>query len=405
MSRVEKLIDEICPDGVEYRPLREVGTYSNTRIDSSHVDAMNFVGVDNLLPDRRGRAVAEYLPNTPRLTAYQPGDVLLGNIRPYLKKVWLADRQGGCSGDVLAVRIAATGDEAVIEAEFLYFLLSSDEFFAYNVQHSRGAKMPRGDKDAILDYRIPLPPIAAQREVVRILTPFTGLEPTLVEELNARARQRLALARSLRGSPYSGNCVEATESIRLGDIAVRYERPIRVQAHETYTNLGVRWYGEGLFARSTRLGRDIKATSLYRVKQGAFIFNRMFVTEGSFAVVPPELADGVVSNEFPVFMLDESRIVPEWLLLYFRDERTLKRVAGEVTGVERGSTKSRRRWKDDQFLGFRIELPPLADQIETVRILNTFTELEGLLSAEIAARRAQYAFYLGRLLALPERAR
>lgn len=404
MSRVQDLVDELCPDGVKYSRLGEIATYSNTRIDSTDVDAMNFVGVDNLLSDRRGKTVADYLPNTPRLTAYQPGDVLLGNIRPYLKKIWLADHRGGCSGDVLAIRIMGTGADAVIEPEFLFIVLSSDDFVSYNVQHSKGAKMPRGDKGAIMEYRLPLPPIPVQREIARSLEPFAAIEPTLIEERDMRARQRMALARSLRGSPYGKKSGQAAESIRLSEIAVRYEHPIRVEASETYSNLGVRWYGEGVYVRSTRPGREIKATSLYRVKEGAFIFNRMFVTEGSFAVVPPEFALGVVSNEFPTFTLDESRVLPEWLLLYFRDERTLKRVAGEVTGVERGSTKSRRRWKDDQFLDFQIELPPLADQTETVRVLNTISELESLLSAEVVARRAQYSSYLGRLIDLPERA-
>jgi type I restriction enzyme, S subunit len=69
--------------------------------------------------------------------------------------------------------------------EFLYRLLASDDFFAYNMQHAKGAKMPRGSKEAILRYRIPIPPIEVQREIVKVLDTFTQLEA----ELEARRQQ------------------------------------------------------------------------------------------------------------------------------------------------------------------------------------------------------------------------
>src|SRR4051812_43322930 len=101
MSRIDELAARLCPSGVEFVQLREAAPYSDTRVDATELDGTTFVGVDNLLPNRGGRADASYLPNTARLTAYAVGDVLLGNIRPYLKKVWLATNRGGCSGDVL----------------------------------------------------------------------------------------------------------------------------------------------------------------------------------------------------------------------------------------------------------------------------------------------------------------
>lgn len=152
MSRIGDLIAQLCPDGVEFRALGEVAGYSNTRVDASELDETSFVGVDNLLPNKAGRVDATYLPNTTRLTAFREHDILLGNIRPYLQKVWRATHAGGCSGDVLAVRIR---DEwfGSITSMYLYYLLSSDRFFAYNMQHAQGAKMPRGSKSALLNVR------------------------------------------------------------------------------------------------------------------------------------------------------------------------------------------------------------------------------------------------------------
>ncbi len=106
MSRISDLIVELSPKGVRHVALSEVAAYSTTRVDASLLDETSFLGVDNLVADKGGRIDASYLPNTARLTAYEPSDILLGNIRPYLKKVWLATNAGGCSGDVLAIRIS-----------------------------------------------------------------------------------------------------------------------------------------------------------------------------------------------------------------------------------------------------------------------------------------------------------
>jgi type I restriction enzyme, S subunit len=188
MSRIDDLIAELCPKGVLFDELGNVAAYSSTRVDASDLDEATFVGVDNLLPNMGGKTNATYTANTARLTAYEIGDILLGNIRPYLKKIWLADNSGGCSGDVLAVRIIEAHRRQLMP-EFLYRLLASDVFFAYNMQHAKGAKMPRGSKDAILRYRIPVPPLELQREIVKVLDSFTQLGAELEAELEARRRQ------------------------------------------------------------------------------------------------------------------------------------------------------------------------------------------------------------------------
>ena len=188
MSRLDDLIQALCPDGVQFGALSEFAAYSSTRVGSNELDAETFVGVDNLLADKAGLVTATYMPNTDRLTEFLPGDILLGNIRPYLKKIWLADRRGGCSGDVLAIRILPEMTRRLMP-EFLYYVLSSDSFFIYDMQYARGAKMPRGDKKAVLRYLVPFPPLEVQREIVRVLDLFQSLEAELEAELETRRRQ------------------------------------------------------------------------------------------------------------------------------------------------------------------------------------------------------------------------
>ncbi len=178
MSRINDLIAELCPDGVEFRQLGQVAAYSDTRIAATSVDAETFIGVDNLLPNQAGRTTSAYVPTTGNLAEYRQGDILIGNIRPYLKKIWLATNEGGCSGDVLAVRIADTY-RSMLTPEFLYRILSSDAFFAFNMKHAKGAKMPRGSKTMIMKYYVPIPTLGIQREIVKVLDTFTQLEAEL----------------------------------------------------------------------------------------------------------------------------------------------------------------------------------------------------------------------------------
>jgi restriction endonuclease S subunit len=106
---------------------------------------------------------SNFLPTSGSVAKFEKGDILLSNIRPYLKKIWLADCGGGCSGDVLALH--PKSDEVV--PQYLYAILSADRFFEYEMQNiGSNVKMPRADKKKVLAYQIPLPPPAKQSEIV-----------------------------------------------------------------------------------------------------------------------------------------------------------------------------------------------------------------------------------------------
>ena len=181
MSKLDELIQELCPDGVEFRKLGEISQYCKGRIDASTVDKTCYVGVENLLQNKQGKTLSSAVPTTGQVIAFSFGDILIGNIRPYLKKIWLADCNGGTNGDVLAIHITDSG----MLPEFLYYVLSSDSFFHYDMQYAKGSKMPRGSKEAVLQYITPVPPLPVQREIVRILDNFTEL----TAELTARKQQ------------------------------------------------------------------------------------------------------------------------------------------------------------------------------------------------------------------------
>ena len=166
-------------NNVEVVTLGEIAEYSRTRISSSDVCENTFVGVDNLLQNKSGKTISTHVPTEGNLTAYQMGDVLIGNIRPYLKKIWQADNNGGASGDVLVIHLTNKN----IIPRYLYQVLADDMFFTYNMQYAKGAKMPRGNKQKIMEYKIPIPSLAEQQRIVSILDKFEALTTSISEGL------------------------------------------------------------------------------------------------------------------------------------------------------------------------------------------------------------------------------
>ena len=145
--------------GWEVKKLGEVSIYPKERVAINQICSSQYVGVENLIKDRGGVCFSDNLPKADVAIAYKENDILLGNIRPYLKKIWLADKVGGASGDVVIIRIK----ERSISPLFLFKLLSSDQFFEYDNTHTKGAKMPRGDRKAIEKFGVILPPLSLQQ--------------------------------------------------------------------------------------------------------------------------------------------------------------------------------------------------------------------------------------------------
>lgn len=146
----------------EQKKLRAIFNYAEKRINYNLLTSETYVGVDNLLQNTLGKVDSNFVPESGTSTEYKIGDILLSNIRPYLKKIWFADNNGGSSNDVLVLQKT---DENV-DSKYIYYTLRQDEFFDYEMLKPKGLKMPRGDKQHIMDYKIPLPPLSVQQKIV-----------------------------------------------------------------------------------------------------------------------------------------------------------------------------------------------------------------------------------------------
>lgn len=144
--------------------LGDVCQFSEDRTAVASLDKTNYISTENLLPDRNGIIDAATLPKTSTTPEFVAGNVLLSNIRPYFKKIWYATFDGGCSADVLVLKVNES-----IDAKFLYYALSEDKFFDYMTATAKGTKMPRGDKLSIMNYSVPDFSLTMQKKIAALL--------------------------------------------------------------------------------------------------------------------------------------------------------------------------------------------------------------------------------------------
>ena len=131
--------------------LKEVVDVITSKVDASLINISDYISTENMLTDFQGITLANSIPNTGKITRFSQGDILFSNIRTYFKKIWLADRPGACSNDVIVFR-----PKDNIEPEYIFSVLIDPKFIDHTVLTSKGTKMPRGDRKAILDYEFKL---------------------------------------------------------------------------------------------------------------------------------------------------------------------------------------------------------------------------------------------------------
>ena len=169
-----------------------IADFVRDRIAPVDIPAGHYVSTINLLSDFDGLAEKTETPPPGSAVTYRPGDILMSNIRPYLRKIWVADRSGGASNDVI---VARPGKKIV--PTFLGHLLMSDRFITYIMDGAKGVKMPRGDLEQIQGFEVPLPSLPEQQKIADGFTALDDLIRAQGERLEVLRSHKRGLMQQL----------------------------------------------------------------------------------------------------------------------------------------------------------------------------------------------------------------
>ena len=157
--------------------LGDICEYVKEKADIANIDRNTYVTTENMCSNKQGVVPPSSVPEDIKVTIYSPDDILLSNIRPYFKKLWLSDKNGGCSNDVLCIR-----SKNEVFKYLVYYTIRQDDFFDYVMLGSKGSKMPRGDKQHIMNWPIQMPPYPHIKR-------FNDLVADCIEKMQSNNRQ------------------------------------------------------------------------------------------------------------------------------------------------------------------------------------------------------------------------
>ncbi len=337
----------------------------------------------------------------------QPGDVLV-TIAGSIGRAAVVPRSAPELNMNQAVALIRCKDE--INPYFLCHMLQSPEVQKQILSSTVTTAISNLSLGKIKQIIIPLPPLADQEAIAEFLEAvhkhhtYEGLLKNLpdyiqqvprivarIEELAARIEEARGLRREVRD-----DCEELCRSILsdtvdgastltpMRELVKLRELDITVSLEEIYWFAGIYSFGKGLFRGQRKLGTEFSYTRLTRLKIDNFVYPKLMAWEGAFAVVPPEYDGLVVSPEFPVFEIDQQRVLPETLEVYFH----IPSVWSAVSGASTGTNVRRRRLNPADFLAFEIPLPPMKTQKRLREVkakLDQMKQLQTETSAELDA--------------------
>ena len=214
--------------------LGEISSFAKSRINSSQLDESNYISTENMLQDFQGVVDAKSVPTDINVFSFEEGDILISNIRPYLKKVWKANFSGGCSADVFVLKA-----NKEVNSNFLHYVIASDKFINFVMSGAKGVKMPRGDKEQMKTYSLSVPSTNEQIKIAKLLSLLDERIATQNKIIEDLKKLKCAIIEKVLNDSYYDN-------LRLGDVG-SYIRGL------TYNSNDVVVYAGTLVMRSNNI--------------------------------------------------------------------------------------------------------------------------------------------------------
>lgn len=418
MSKLEELINKLCPNGVEFKKIEGITKSVNIGINPRRFfklnpdDAIGFYVTVRELNGLKGVNQTEKtdLINDEAIKIIQAranienGDILFSNTGT-VGKMALVDYETLNWGVNEGIYIIKPKHE-IINSKFLYYYLDSNLAYADYSRMLTGSTMKHITQKALLSISVPVPPLEVQCEIVRILDNFTLLSAELSAELSARQKQYDYYKQKVLDDIKTNNIKHITD-IALVKARVGWQRLTRAEylyEGNYFLITGTDFVADGSinFDTCVYISKD-----RYDMDQNIQVHkDDILITKdgtlGKVAILKDEPPKETTLNSgvFRISVLNKQEVYPQYLYHYF----TSKYFKDFVESVKTGSTIP--HLTQQGLVTLDIPIPELNEQVKISNLLDKFDKLcndlsEGL-PAEIEARKKQYEFYRDKLLTFKE---
>lgn len=416
MSKLNDLIKELCPDGVEYKTLGELGTFYGGLSGKSKNDFND----GNALYVTYMNVFSNLAVDTTKFERVNVGENEKQNYIQY--------------GDILFTGSSETRDECGMSAvvvdrlkervylnsfsfglrlhsldtimpEFAKYLFRSNAVRKSIVKTASGVTRFNVSKTKMKNVRVPIPPLPVQCEIVRILDNFTALTSALTAELTAQRKRYSGLLNSLLS--YEGRSTQdGVLWEKLGDICSVITKGT---TPPQFTETGISFVKTEAFDGSriaveklSYIDEDIHTHLLKRsiLEEDDILITIAGATIGKCAMVPKEILPANTNQALAIVRLKHENLA-KYVMYILQSDLMKKYMQQNIKGSAQPNLNLR------QLNDFSIPIPSLEEQQRIVDILDRFDKLcndlsEGL-PAEIAARQKQYEYYRDKLLTFKEK--
>ena len=389
MNKIEQLIEELCPEGVEFKELGEVAYILNGYAFKSKLYSKDGVRVIRISDVQKGRISGESLIFYPIQTLNEIENYLLyendlvmsltGNVG---RVAIISNKHlpAGLNQRVACIRVI---DNNKVLIRFLFHFFDQNEFERDAMNSSSGAGQKNMSTIWLSNYKIPIPPLPIQQEIVTILDTFTTLDGSLQAELEARRKQYEHYRNQLLN--FEGKSIQRLKLVEIAQV-------INGRAYSQPELLS-----EGKYP-VLRVGNFFTNNSWYysnlELEENKYCDNGdlLYAWSASFG---PKLWNGnKVIYHYHIWKIDCSKIIDKKFLYYWLQSEDM---ANQAFSIKHGATMA--HLTKEKMEKLMVPIPPLSEQERIVGILDKFDALVNTeLPAEIAARRKQYEYYREKLL-------
>lgn len=334
-----------------------------------------------------------------RVFAVHPGDLVFSNVFAWEGAVALAgSAEAGRIGSHRFMTYIPTDDG--VDVSYLRYYFTSEAGVALLGGASPGSAGRNRTLavDRFEAIEIPLPDIKDQRRIAAHLDLVSGtIHRIRCHRSIARARTDAlpsAVATPLQ-SAEDARIEAGWKLLPLGAVMERSADSVEVVMENSYPNIGVFSFGQGVFEKPPIDGMETSAKTLNRVRAAQFIYSRLFAFKGAYAYVPDDFDGFFVSNEFPSFDVDPSIATAEFIAAALRSPQQWR----ELAAWSKGLGLNRQRINVEALLAHELWFPPISEQHRIAEALQQLDRVRDLLETSDSIAASVFPAALNRAFA------